>query len=141
MSLTPQVYTETSLKNAATALTSNDYYFKDIITRDEAIRDNTWYPYTFGVITCIGCKKDSGYRAKRWFSLMNKDVSFHCNECKGGPSSRSETIPNAVSAWTSARYIDLHKDSTAEELVKFQGEANAVSAWTSAIYIDFHEDS
>ena len=76
---------EKYLEDCASAPTSNDYYFKNIVTKDQAYKDNTWYPYIYETIKCNECKKDSGYKIKAWF-LFFRPISgvlngFTCEQC------------------------------------------------------------
>ena len=73
------------LKEAAWMPTSNDYYIKRIVSKEDADNDDTWYPYIYEVIQCNQCKKDSGYRSKSWFIIF-RQVSgvlnnYTCDKC------------------------------------------------------------
>ena len=76
---------ENYLKDHASAPTSNDYYFKDIVTKDQANEDNTWYPYIYETIKCNVCKKNSNYKAKSWFLIFRSGSGvlngFTCEQC------------------------------------------------------------
>ena len=76
---------EKYLKDCATTPTSNDYYFKNIVTKKQANEDSTWYPYVYEIIRCNTCREDSGYMVKKW-GLIFRPVSgplsgFNCDKC------------------------------------------------------------
>lgn len=75
----------TKLEEKAQVPTSNDYLFKEIVSKEDADNDHTWYPYTYEAICCNTCKEDSGYRAKCWFILWRPVSgvlnSYTCDKC------------------------------------------------------------
>ncbi len=58
------------LYNEATAPTSNDYYFKNIVFDSVAVKDTKRYPYVYVPIQCSKCFTNSGYSAKCWFYIF-----------------------------------------------------------------------
>ena len=61
-----------------------------IATKEFANNDNSWYPYSYRVIRCCVCKKDSGYRIVKWFGYFTwcelasyiEDRDLICNSCR-----------------------------------------------------------
>ena len=75
-----------NLKEYAEMQTSNDYYFKLIVSKEDADNDHTWYPYIYEVIRCNNCKEDSEYRAKSWYLISRLESGvlngYTCDKCK-----------------------------------------------------------
>lgn len=66
--------------------TSNDHYFKQIVTHIYANQDTSWYPYLYQDINCKCCHKYLGYKVKKWFGFIYpSDARYNtciCSDCR-----------------------------------------------------------
>ena len=56
----------------------------DFVNAVDANTDHSWWPYTYTIIYCVFCKKDTGVRHKKWFGFysFSKITSWGCAQCK-----------------------------------------------------------
>ena len=66
----------------ATAPTSNDHYFKNIILDEAAKKDNSWCPYIYRPFYCPTCDQSTGFQRKIWLGLFHtSDLFIYCMKC------------------------------------------------------------
>lgn len=70
------------LEDTVLAPTSNDYYVKQIVTKEFKENDDSYYPYTYQIIKCDFCNQESQYYRKLWFGFLCFDnITYCCNSC------------------------------------------------------------
>ncbi len=70
--------------------TTNDFFFKTIVCKEDADNDKTWHPYIYRNLICFECNIDTGFRRKLWFGLFGPSGCIICKSCTKRGSNKPE---------------------------------------------------